>query len=150
MLGSPAHAEDAGQDALLRLWTHAASYNPGKARVSTWLTRIAINVCLDKLRQRQEEPWPEDFDPPLPAIQEKTLQHEQMAARVEAALRALPERQRTALVLCHYEEMSMAEAAGMMDITVEAVESLLSRARRNLKRQLESEWRSLLADAEGE
>ncbi len=145
MLGNAAHAEDAAQEALLRLWTHAARYDPAKARLSTWLTRIVMNLCLDRLRRRQEAPLPDDFDMPVPPRQEQALQRDQTAARVEAALRALPERQRTALVLCHYEEMSMAEAASMMETTVEAVESLLARARRGLKRELEPEWRSLLA-----
>ncbi len=150
MLGNAAHAEDAAQDALLRLWTHAASYDPAKARLSTWMTRIVINLCLDRLRRRQEAPLPDDFDMAAPPRQEQALQRDQTAARVEAALQALPERQRTALVLCHYEEMSMAEAANVMETTVEAVESLLARARRGLKRELEPEWRSLLADDNGE
>ena len=72
---------------------------------------------------------------------------DQVAAKVNAALQKLPERQRLALILCHYEDMSMAEAARVMDTTAEAVESLLSRARRALKQQLETEWRSLLADS---
>lgn len=146
MLGNAGLAEDATQEVLLKLWTHAANYDPDKARLSTWLTRIAMNICLDRLRKRQEESMPEDFDLAEPAGQENGLMRDQVAAKVEAALQVLPERQRQALVLCHYEELSMAEAASVMDCTVEAVESLLGRARRSLRRQLEPEWRSLLAD----
>jgi RNA polymerase sigma-70 factor (ECF subfamily) len=148
MLGSDALAEEAAQDALLRLWTHAGSYDPEKARLTTWLTRVTANICLDRLRKRDEEAWPEDFDVALPASQERQIMEEQVAAKVNAALQTLPERQRLALVLCHYEEMSMAEAAAVMEATPEAIESLLSRARRGLKKILEPEWRSLLAEDE--
>jgi RNA polymerase sigma-70 factor (ECF subfamily) len=150
MLGNEAAAEDAAQEALLRLWTHAGSYDPSKAMLSTWLTRIATNLCLDRLRKRREEQWDDRYDAPLPADQEKTVADRQLAQRVDAALQALPERQRLALVLCHYEDLSMAEAARAMDTSVEAVESLLSRARRSLKQLLASEWRSLLPDGTAE
>ncbi len=146
MLGSEAQAEEAAQDALLRLWTHAASYQPEKARLSTWLTRITANICLDRLRKKGEESWPENFDIAEPAVQDRHVMEDQVAARVNAALQKLPERQRLALILCHYEEMSMAEAAGVMETTAEAVESLLSRARRSLRQMLEHEWRMLLAE----
>jgi RNA polymerase sigma-70 factor, ECF subfamily len=146
MLGSEALAEEAAQEALLRLWTHAGSYEPDKAKLTTWLTRITANICLDRLRKRSEEPWPENFDVALPPTQEREFMDGQVAAKVNEALQALPERQRLALVLCHYEEMSMTEAATVMDTTAEAIESLLSRARRTLRRQLEPEWRMLLAD----
>jgi RNA polymerase sigma-70 factor, ECF subfamily len=148
MLGSDALAEEAAQDALLRLWTHAASYDPEKARLTTWLTRVTANICLDRLRKRGEEAWPEDFDVALPPSQDRQLMEDQVAAKVNEALQKLPERQRLALVLCHYEEMSMAEAASIMEATPEAIESLLSRARRALRKLLETEWRSLLAEDE--
>jgi RNA polymerase sigma-70 factor (ECF subfamily) len=146
MLANEAAAEDAAQEALLRLWTHAGSYDPAKAALTTWLTRIATNICLDRLRKRQEEQWDDSYDQPLPPDQEKGLGDRQLAARVDAALRRLPDRQRLALVLCHYENLSMAEAAQAMEISVDAVESLLGRARRGLRQLLASEWRGLLAD----
>jgi RNA polymerase sigma-70 factor (ECF subfamily) len=146
MLGSEALAEEAAQEALLRLWTHAGSYDPAKARLTTWLTRITANLSLDRLRKRDEEAWPENFDVAMPARQEQALMQGQVAQKVNAALQTLPERQRLALVLCHYEELSMAEAAAVMDTTPEAIESLLSRARRSLRQQLEPEWRMLLSD----
>jgi RNA polymerase sigma-70 factor (ECF subfamily) len=148
MLGSDALAEEAAQDALLRLWTHASSYDPEKARLSTWLTRVTANICLDRLRKRSEEAWPENFDVALPPTQDRQLMEDQVAEKVNEALQKLPERQRLALVLCHYEDMSMAEAAGIMETTPEAIESLLSRARRALRKLLEPEWRSLLAEDE--
>jgi RNA polymerase sigma-70 factor, ECF subfamily len=148
MLGSDFHAEDAAQEALIKVWTHAASFEPVKARFTTWLTRIAMNICLDRLRKRGEEPWPENFDVAVASQQDHDLMRGQVSARVGAALQALPDRQRQALILCHYEELSMVDAAEIMETTAEAIESLLARARRALKRQLESEWRSLIADGE--
>lgn len=148
MLGSDLHAEDAAQEALIKVWTHAASYDPAKARFTTWLTRVGMNICLDRLRKRGEEPWPEDFDVAVASRQEHDLMRGQVSAKVGAALQALPDRQRQALILCHYEELSMAEAAEIMETTAEAIESLLARARRALKRQLEPEWRSLIADGD--
>lgn len=150
MLGNEAAAEDVAQEALLRLWTHAGSYDPSKAQLATWLTRIATNLCLDRLRKRQEEQWDDGYDVPLPASQEKAIGDRQLAERVSVALNALPERQRLALVLCHYEDLSMAEAASAMETSVEAVESLLSRARRSLRQTLAPEWQSLLPDGSGE
>jgi RNA polymerase sigma-70 factor (ECF subfamily) len=146
MLPSEAQAEEAAQEALLRLWTHAASYEPEKAKLTTWLTRITANICLDKLRKRNEEAWPENFDVALPPSQEREFMDGQVAAKVNAALQTLPERQRLALVLCHYEDMSMADAAAVMETSPEAIESLLSRARRTLRRELEPEWRMMLND----
>ena len=146
MLGSEASAEDAAQEAFVRLWTHAASYDDSRALLTTWLTRIATNVCLDRLRKRQEEPWDDSYDQPQAASQEKTLGDRQLANRVETELRALPDRQRLALVLCHYEDLSMAQTAQIMETSVEAVESLLGRARRSLKQRLAGEWQSLIAD----
>lgn len=146
MLIDDGMAEDAAQEAMLRLWTHAASFDPSKASLSTWLTRVTVNICLDRLRKRQEEQWPENHDVAMPADQESSLLQDQLAKKLEAAMSKLPERQRLALILCHYEEMSMADAASAMDATIEAVESLLGRARRGLKQQLASEWRMLLAE----
>ncbi len=146
MLGSEALAEEAAQEAMLRLWTHAGTYEPEKAKLTTWLTRITANICLDRLRKRSEDAWPENFDVALPPSQEREFMEGQVAEKVSEALQTLPERQRLALVLCHYEEMSMTEAASVMGTTAEAIESLLSRARRSLRRLLEPEWRMLLSD----
>lgn len=146
MLGNDAAAEDAAQETLLRLWTHMRGYDPAKALLTTWLTRIAMNVCLDRLRKRREEQWDDSYDVARPPGQETGIMNRQLSQRVDAALQELPDRQRLALVLCHYEDLSMAEAAILMDASVEAVESLLSRARRSLKQRLASEWQGLLSD----
>jgi RNA polymerase sigma-70 factor (ECF subfamily) len=84
---------------------------------------------------------PEVADPPR---QMAGLMEDDLAKRVDVALKALPERQRLALTLFHHEGLSQIEVGDVMGISDEAVESLLSRARRSLKAALEGEWKSLL------
>ena len=96
--------------------------------------RVALNLCYDRLRRRREDPMaepPEQVD--LSPGAEAGLQVRDVGRQVEAALAALPERQREAIVLCHYQELSNIEAAVLMEVSVEALESLLSRARRSLR-----------------
>jgi RNA polymerase sigma-70 factor (ECF subfamily) len=144
MLGDADEAEDVAQEAMLRLWNHAATLQVTDAGIGGWLYRVASNLALDRIRARKPG-GADDLDSlTVSAEQERGLSERELARRVEAALQSLPERQRLALVLCHYEEMSMAEAGGILGISVEAVESLLSRARRTLRAALEKEWRGLL------
>ena len=137
MLGDAAEAEDVAQEAFLRVWRHAARWTPGKARFDTWLHRVTLNLCYDRLRRRRERPVadpPETPDPgPAP---DRGLMALDVGRRVEAALQALPYRQREAIVLCHYQELGNIEAADVMGVSVEALESLLSRGRRTLKSAL--------------
>ena len=83
-------------------------------------------------------------DQPVAASPLKTLAETDLAVRVEAALKSLPERQRQALVLFHYEEMSQTEVGEVLGVSDEAVESLLSRARRAMRTLLKEDWRQLL------
>jgi RNA polymerase sigma factor (sigma-70 family) len=130
-------AEDVAQEAFLRIWQHAPRWREGEARFDTWLHRVALNLCYDRLRKQRDEPadqLPEAADPgPLPDARLDARSRDQ---RVQAALAGLPARQREALVLNYYQELSNVEAASLMGITVEALESLLARARRNLRAQL--------------
>ena len=134
MLGDAAEAEDVAQEAMLRAWKQAPVWKPGVARFDTWLHRVALNLCYDRLRRRREQPTaepPEQIDPgPAP---DRGLLATDTGLRVGLALAALPERQREAIVLCHYQELGNIEAAGLMKISVEALESLLSRGRRALR-----------------
>ncbi|WP_277403076.1 RNA polymerase sigma factor [Burkholderia sp. Ac-20365] len=141
MLGDRMEAEDVAQEAFMRIWKQAPRWREGEARFDTWLHRVALNLCYDRLRGHREEPadelpdvLPDDADPA--ATPDAQLEAQSRDARVRAALAALPARQREALVLNYYQELSNIEAAALMGITVDALESLLARARRNLRAQL--------------
>lgn len=145
MLGQDADAEDVVQETFLRVWQHAAGWKPGGARFETWLYRVTLNLCYDRLRRRREvtvDEVPEVADG-APSVIEAHAERE-MAEAVEAAMNQLPERQRAALVLCHYQGLSNAEAAALLEVTVEALESLLARGRRTLKTLLADQAQSLL------
>ena len=134
MLGDAAEAEDVAQEAFVRIWKQAAKWKPGRAKFDTWVHRVALNLCYDRLRRRREiatDTPPEQVDTgPAP---DRGLQARDTAARVAGALAQLPERQREAIVLCHYQDLGNIEAAAVMGVSVEALESLLGRGRRALR-----------------
>ena len=137
MLGDPVEAEDVAQETFLRAWKQAPKWTEGSARFDTWLHRVALNLCYDRLRRRREQPTaepPEQTDPG--AAPDRGLLAADVGRRVAAALQALPERQREAVVLCHYQELGNIEAAGVMEVSVEALESLLARGRRSMRAAL--------------
>jgi RNA polymerase sigma-70 factor (ECF subfamily) len=136
MLGDAAEAEDVAQEAMLRLWRVAPDWRAGEAAPATWLHRVAGNLCIDRLRRRRPvvAEAPETADPAPGA--EAGLIAGDRARALEAALAGLPERQRLAVVLRHFEERPNPEIAAILDTTVEAVESLLTRARRTLAERL--------------
>jgi len=141
MLGDRDEASDVAQEVFVRIWKQASRWQRGQARFDTWLHRVALNLCYDRLRRRQEttmgDDLPEAVDQaPLP---EDQLDESARSERIAAALAALPARQREALVLQYYQELSNVEAAAVMGITVDALESLLSRARRTLRSRLAGE-----------
>ena len=137
MLGDASEAEDVAQEACLRLWKDAARWQAQGAGVGAWLARVATNLCLDRLRRRlrlSDEEVPERTDPA--PIADELIGVEQERARVRAALDTLPERQRAAVVLTYYEDLTNAEAAALLDMNIKAFESLLLRARHALKARL--------------
>jgi RNA polymerase sigma-70 factor (ECF subfamily) len=137
LLGNPTEAEDVAQETFLRLWKQADRWKPD-ARLSTWLFRIAHNRCIDRLRKRRESS-PDHLDRQSIGDRPSALMlRKQIASAVELALSELPERQRAAISLSHYEGLSNPEIAEVLDVSVEAVESLLSRGRRTLRRELAS------------
>lgn len=137
MLGDRTEAEDVAQEAFVRIWKQAPRWREGEARFDTWLHRVAMNLCYDRLRGHREDTVDEIPDEPDPApLPDARLEARARDARVQAALAALPPRQREALVLNYYQELSNIEAAAVMGISVDALESLLARARRNLRAQL--------------
>ena len=136
MLADPTEAEDVAQETMLRLWRMAPDWRPGEAALATWLYRVASNLCLDRLRRRRETGGeaPETADEAPSALE--TLARADRAAALRAALDGLPDRQRLAIVLRHLEERSNPEIAAILGVSVEAVESLLARGRRELAARL--------------
>ena len=144
LMGAGAEAEDVAQEAMLRLWRAAPTWRAGEALISTWLYRVTANLCTDRRRRKRAQTWPEGFDPaderPSP---EARLQAAARSERLQAAIARLPDRQRIAMVLRHFEERGNAEIADVLEISVEAVESLLSRGKRALKAALAAEAATL-------
>jgi RNA polymerase sigma factor (sigma-70 family) len=137
MIGDASEAEDLAQEALARLWQHAGRWQPGGPGIAAWLRRVTMNLCLDRLRKRRfasDEAVPERADE-TPLAPDRIVA-EQQRLRVVAAIGALPDNQRAAIVLTYYEDQANAAAAATMDMNIKAFESLLLRARGALKRAL--------------
>jgi len=125
MLGDPIEAEDVAQDAMLRLWR--------------WLRRVTLNLCFDRLRRRRfasDDPVPECADPAQGA--DLAFDAARTRAIVVGCIGALGERQRAAIVLTYYEELSNIIAAEALEMNIKAFESLLLRARQSLRHQLQA------------
>jgi RNA polymerase sigma-70 factor (ECF subfamily) len=136
ILGNAADAEDVAQEAMLRVWTHAPRWQP-LALFRTWLTRVVVNLCLDRKRRA---PWVAlesagEIIDPAPGATEKAEQDER-GRLLAAAIAELPARQRTAIVLTYSEGMSNAEVAEILDTSVSAIETLLVRGKQNLRARL--------------
>src|SRR5690606_30913263 len=138
MLGSQAEAEDVVQETFLRLWTQAARWQPDRAGISTWLHRVTHNLCIDHMR-KDRSAVTDELDEDLEDHKtdpDEDLDMDMRQRRLQQAIAALPERQRSALILVHYQGLSNQAVAGIMDLSVDALESLLARARRTLKASL--------------
>ncbi len=137
ILGDAGEAEDVAQETFERLHRKVGAWQPGGAALRTWLTRVAINLCIDRRRKRGTkalEDEPELRDPVSDG--DAVAQRAEIARHVRAALGHLPPRQILAVTLVHYQGHTSREAASLMDSSVEAVESLLARARRALRGEL--------------
>jgi RNA polymerase sigma-70 factor (ECF subfamily) len=144
VLSDLAEAEEVVQEALLRLWKQAATWEP-QARIGTFLHQVAYRIAIDRLRRRRPHVDIDGFDDILEdesPTPERHLVRQDDGRIVQAALDKLSERQRTVIVLAHFQELGQAEAADIMGIGEHAYESLLARARRRL--------RSLLVGKDGE
>jgi len=139
IVGNAGDAEEIVQEAFLKTWLKAPDWeaqttHASGARFSTWFYRVLVNLSIDRKRRPRlfvleaagdpADPGPDAFD---------EVAGGETARRVREAVGALPERQRAALTLCHFEGMSNAEAAQVLEVSVGALESLLVRARRNLR-----------------
>ncbi len=134
--GDRAEAEDVAQETLLRLWRMAPDWRQGEAKVTTWAYRVATNLCIDRQRSRHRKGQVTLDDAPdladaAPSADQR-LQNGRRVAALETALADLPDRQRQAVVLRHIEGLTNPEIAAVMEIGVEAVESLTARGKRAL------------------
>jgi RNA polymerase sigma-70 factor (ECF subfamily) len=141
MLGSREDAQDLVQETFLRMCLGARRYRP-EGRFQSWLFRIAGNLARSQLRRRKILRWvvfePRVHQPESPeASPQETLEQQASDAGVRDAILALPDRQRQAMLLRTFEEMSYQEIASAMGTSVGAVESLLHRATTALRRELE-------------
>lgn len=143
VLSSTADAEEAAQDAFTKVWVHAADWQPGKAKFTTWLYRIVVNAALDMARKKK---LPTTSDETLLALQaddadsvEDRLSAQDEHTALKAALDSLTPQQRAAVSLCYFDEMTNPEAAKVMGINIKALEGLLVRARKTLRGVLQKE-----------
>ena len=137
MLNNAAEAEDVSQEVMIRLWQIAPKWDADRAKVSTWLYRVAHNQCIDRLRKSKRmsgDKVPEVADD-SPSADRKLSDNERRVA-LNAALDQLPDRQKQVIVLRQIEGLPNPEIAAIMDTSVEAVESLTSRAKRALSKLL--------------
>lgn len=142
ILGNRKDTEDITQEVFLKLWVNAASWDPKKAKLTTWLHRIAHNLCIDYLRKHGNTQTQEEVKEPYQEnepIQSNSgnLEQQEKTKQLNEAISLLPENQRSALMLCHYAGFSNKEAAGIMNVSVKALESSIARARRSLRASLE-------------
>lgn len=134
-----ATAEDILQEGFLKVWQHAATWEP-QAQFTTWFYKLLYHMCVDYWRKHRR-PMEDmaDFHEILadkaPSAEEKIITHQQDTL-VRNALNQLPENQRTALMLFHYQELSQYEIASVMQLSVGAIESLLFRGRKKMKELL--------------
>ncbi|MDC3075927.1 sigma-70 family RNA polymerase sigma factor [Paracoccaceae bacterium] len=138
-LGNIADAEDVTQEAFLKLWKIAPNWKQDKAQVSTWLYRVVSNLCKDRYRRATlegmlsvEEPTNESQSP------SSKIEEELRQKALYAAMSILPESQRLAVQLRHIDELTNPQIAEIMELSVEAVESLTARGKRKLTKILQS------------
>lgn len=142
--GGHADTDDVTQETFMRLWANPGQLREAKA-LKGWLLRVASNLVMDRYRQRpmEEIEAAEHVTDGRPGA-DAEVDAKYVARVVDGAVAALPERQKLALTLVHFEQMSNIAAAAAMEVSVDALESLLARARRGLKEKLGADGRHLL------
>ena len=144
--GSDDAACELVQDIFFKIYTAAGSYSP-QARFTTWLYRITANHCLNYIRDSRENPVQQITQPidesghaladdAVTAGQLASLEKEERAVRLRKAVDSLPERQRMAILLLRFEELSYRDAAAALDCSVSALEALVHRGLETLKKEL--------------
>ncbi|WP_194094322.1 RNA polymerase sigma factor [Marivivens aquimaris] len=138
LLHDRAEAEDVVQEAMLRLWRIAPEWRQGEAQVSTWLYRVVGNLCIDRLRKRKRSVGIDEIAEPAddtPSVSDRMQDNARLQA-LSDALAEMPDRQAQAVSLRHLEGLGNPEIAEIMEISVEAVESLTARGKRTLAKIL--------------
>ena len=147
-VGNRTLAKDLSQEVFLRVWQTAKTYEP-KAQFTTWLYRIASNLCLNELKSSRRRKWApfhrsgednenavEDTTSDGSPTAEDLLLAKERSRLISKALQSLPDNQRMALVLKRYDDLPYEEIARIMNCSVSAVESLLVRAKKTLQEKL--------------
>tara|TARA_B100001964_G_scaffold43030_1_gene47813 strand:+ start:2397 stop:2951 length:555 start_codon:yes stop_codon:yes gene_type:complete len=144
MMANATEADDIIQETFVRLWTHGHKYNPKLAKLTTWLHNIAHNLCIDYFRMT-DRLVPESADHPEQesSSPEENYIRQDLAMDIQAAMMTIPERQRSAIIMCHYQGLSNRDAAGVLGVSVDALESLMARGRRKLRQNLSTNWQEL-------
>ena len=154
-LPDASEAEDLAQHVFLQVFKSASRYEVS-AKFSTWIFTIARNLCLNEIRRRSRHPaesldetYEEDEEQPCRQVEDKrvfsppeALLKEELEEKIEHALALLPEKQRTAVLLCRQDELSYEQIAEVLGCTLSATKSLIHRARETLKQQLKPYLRS--------
>lgn len=149
LLGNAAEAEEVMQEAFIRVWKNATKWDPTrKTKFTTWFYRVVTNLCYDVCRKRKPQ---ENVDvleniPSTEAGAENVIAVDQRSARIKEALEKLPWRQNTAIMLCYFQGLSNKEAAEVMEVSLNALESYLVRGRRKLADLLGAEKDQLLKE----
>lgn len=139
MCANSEEAEDIVQDAFLKLWDKPEAFRADKgAKFTTWFYRVVTNLAIDRTRRRKPQTHPDvlDYIADQKPLADEALEQNQKGDVLEAAIQKLPERQKAALNLCFYEGLSNKEAAEILNVGVKGLESLLMRAKKSLKEQL--------------
>ena len=139
VLLSDGDAEDVAQEASLRAWRNASSYDPKRSKFSTWLYRIVVNLAIDRRRAWRRQPTEDiviDMADGQPDAETRLIDH-QLKGAVRSAIADLPARQRTAVSLFYLNGCSIRESAEIMRTNEVAFQALLARARKSLKTLLD-------------
>ncbi len=138
MLGNAAEADDIIQETSLRLWTRGKQFDPQKTKLTTWLHNIAHNLCIDYFRKHSRV-----MVKPVDEVEahahiksagpETDSINEGLKLNIATAMMQIPERQRSAIIMCHYQGLSNKDAAAILDVSVDALESLMARGRQKLR-----------------
>lgn len=139
-LSSQADAEDIAQETFFRVWQKSATWQAQGHSPRSWIYRIAYNLCIDEIRRRPAISPSNENDVHLQSDSlEMHLERDSAVNQLSRSLKDLPERQHTAIALCALQGLSNKEAATAMEISIDALESLLSRGRRQLRARLQQD-----------